>query len=204
MSKFQNPYEISTYGSRLRAYCTIASVLLIVLLCIEAAFGVLEPDKARWIKITIAYFVVIWAVAFFNLVIVVVLFLTSRHFKPDALRLLIDGLVSISLCILGFALAYRIGGIVGPDGVYTDRILDFVYFSAVTFSTLGFGDFQPSERMRLLAAFQALLGNLHLGVIVGAMFFATQKSLSRHRKEGRIFLRSRRRIRRSWRKASRR
>jgi hypothetical protein len=41
------------------------------------------------------------------------------------------------------------------------------YFSVVTWTTLGYGDFQPLPDFRLLAAFQALVGYVFLGVIVG-------------------------------------
>lgn len=43
-----------------------------------------------------------------------------------------------------------------------------LYFSIVTFTTLGYGDFQPSEGMRLLAAEEALFGYVFLGFMVGA------------------------------------
>jgi len=43
-----------------------------------------------------------------------------------------------------------------------------LYFSFVTFTTLGYGDFQPSEGMRLLAAQEALFGYVFLGFMVGA------------------------------------
>ena len=42
------------------------------------------------------------------------------------------------------------------------------YFSIVTFTTLGYGDMQPRPEMRLYAAFEALLGYLYLGLIVGS------------------------------------
>lgn len=43
-----------------------------------------------------------------------------------------------------------------------------IYFSIVTFTTLGYGDFQPNPALRLLAAIQALFGYLYLGLFVGA------------------------------------
>ena len=44
-----------------------------------------------------------------------------------------------------------------------------LYFSFVTFTTLGYGDFQPMPRMRLLAAIEAVLGYLYLGLLVGVL-----------------------------------
>ncbi len=42
-----------------------------------------------------------------------------------------------------------------------------IYFSIVTWTTLGYGDFAPAGELRLLAAMQAALGYVFLGLIVG-------------------------------------
>ena len=110
---------------------------------------------------------------FFSFVVVIVPFLSSKEFVLNPFRLFTDAVVSIVLIILSFGLAYRFLGI-KPDGA---SAIDHVYFSAVTFSTLGYGDFRPSsEAARMVAAFQAIIGNLHLGIIVGAAFLAATKS----------------------------
>lgn len=41
-----------------------------------------------------------------------------------------------------------------------------LYFSIVTFTTLGYGDFQPAVELRLLASFEALFGYVFLGFSV--------------------------------------
>ncbi len=86
-------------------------------------------------------------------------------------RLLVDTLISMILIIFVFALWYRKFGI-EPSF----EALNTVYFSAVTFSTLGFGDFAPKPYSQPFAAIQAIFGNLHLGFIVGAVFVAAQRS----------------------------
>ena len=43
------------------------------------------------------------------------------------------------------------------------------YFSIVTFTTLGYGDFQPSEEARGYAAFQAVVGYVFLGMFVAKL-----------------------------------
>ncbi|WP_299148348.1 potassium channel family protein [uncultured Tateyamaria sp.] len=54
----------------------------------------------------------------------------------------------------------------GP--VYSDEAM---YFSAVTFSTLGFGDIKPQEgQSRFVASFGAILGNVHLALFAAAAF----------------------------------
>ena len=53
-----------------------------------------------------------------------------------------------------------------------------IYFSIVTWTTLGYGDFHPSEKLRYVASFEALMGYMYLGVLVGIVM---NKLL--HRKE---------------------
>ena len=118
----------------------------------------------------------LFALIYFLMVVVGVIFLTSADFRPNARRLATDTTISIIFTILAFSLAYRLGGIsLGEvcSDVFENR--DYVYFSAVTFSTLGYGDFRPCPDMRLIAAFQAIFGNLHLGLIVGSAFFLAQE-----------------------------
>lgn len=82
--------------------------------------------------------------------------------------------VSTLLNIFAFALLYRWLGFQDSGGD-PGSFWDSVYFSAVTFSTLGYGDFAPAPDARIMAAIEALLGNLHLGLFVAAVFAAYQE-----------------------------
>lgn len=78
-----------------------------------------------------------------------------------------------AVTILIFMFAHSFYGIVyaGPLPDQTEIARDYAnvaYFSVVTFTTLGYGDFQPSEPARLLAALEAMLGYVYLGLLVGA------------------------------------
>ncbi|MGH1578071.1 potassium channel family protein [Planktotalea sp.] len=53
--------------------------------------------------------------------------------------------------------------------IYTDLLTAF-YFSTVTFTTLGYGDLQPVPAMRALAGFEAVVGYMFLGFLVGTAF----------------------------------
>ncbi|NIY77388.1 two pore domain potassium channel family protein [Thalassospira sp. HF15] len=84
------------------------------------------------------------------------------------------GLVSL----LSFANVHYVSGLFsggeiivlqGNDSGY----LDAVYFSIVTFTTLGYGDFQPVSHLRILAAAEALFGYIYLGMIVAVMYQTT-------------------------------
>lgn len=160
----------SSVQSNLQRYFSRFCILLCVLLLIEALVansGFRQSD----VPIYIAVFVTIMSATLFYWVILLPPFV--HRSELNALRLLGNTILSTLFMILVFSLWYRIFGI-EPEGTP----LDAIYFSAVTFSTLGFGDFNPMPKAQIFAALQALLGNLHLGFIVGATLFATSQSPS--------------------------
>ena len=159
----------SEFGSNTRRLMSRVSIATIGVLTLEV---VLTRNAAEiWKPEAIGTYLAAYSVAFFVFVIVVVPFLTSGDFVLNPFRLFVDGVVSICLVILTFALCYRNTGLVPPRGESLSSV-DFVYFSAVTFSTLGYGDIRPMPSSRILAGLEALIGNLHLGIIVGAAFLA--------------------------------
>ncbi|MGR3502604.1 ion channel [Pseudaestuariivita sp.] len=106
-----------------------------------------------------------------------VIYLQSERFRISPSRLIRDIAISIFYSVVAFALYYRTVGILPTfDAQRTQTARDFIYFSVVTFSTLGYGDFRPSPDSRLLAASQALLGTVHIGMIVGAAFLTFSMS----------------------------
>lgn len=73
-----------------------------------------------------------------------------------------------TVCI--FALIYQTFGVLGghdPAGAPRD-FSTMLYFSIVTFTTLGYGEFHPTSATRMFAATQAAFGYIYLGLIVGA------------------------------------
>lgn len=112
------------------------------------------------------------SIAYFAIVILAIILRTSSTFSPQPFWLLIETIISIVFCILAFAVLYRFLGISYDGKCPNDhKVTDYIYFSTVTFSTLGYGDFRPCEPARLYAAFHAIFGNMHLGMIVGSAFF---------------------------------
>lgn len=83
-------------------------------------------------------------------------------------------LVCIPFFVFLFALVYAELGIISSSGAPVSE-MDYLYFSIVTFTTLGYGDFQPTEAARLFAAVEALLGYVILGVFVSVLIIMNQR-----------------------------
>jgi hypothetical protein len=67
---------------------------------------------------------------------------------------------------------FRIPADLIPEGPYTEAMMMpvFTYFSFVTMTTLGYGDFVPlTEHTRSLAWIEAMIGQLYLAVMVGGL-----------------------------------
>jgi len=75
----------------------------------------------------------------------------------------------IALIIVSFASLFASSGILNSDGVIVKDFVSSIYFSIVTFTTLGYGDFKPTEEIRFFAATEALLGYLCMGVFVATV-----------------------------------
>ncbi|MEX0339360.1 MAG: ion channel, partial [Arenibacterium sp.] len=114
-------------------------------------------------------------------------------------RLARDGAISMLLNLMAFSILYRTFGIsltdscIGPE---TTQASSALYFSMVTFSTLGYGDFRPCDVTRLWAASQAIIGNLHLAVLVAAAFLVASGKNAEIRKRQLTRLQTRRLSRR--------
>ena len=77
-------------------------------------------------------------------------------------------------CVLGiwmFAAIYANLGIINTHPSATQlEFRDFLYFSVVTWTTLGYGDLQPSVASRPFAAVEALLGYIFMALFVAKLF----------------------------------
>lgn len=84
--------------------------------------------------------------------------------------------VNAALLIVLFAGVYRIYGL--AECRFPDTQLA-LYFSTVTWTTLGYGDYSPIENLRLLAAGQAVIGYIFLGLIVGLLIEGATQARAR-------------------------
>jgi len=163
--------EETTNGSNSRRFISRVGIYAVFILILFLSAGVKFTGPIFWMP----YIFTLLSIVFFVFIVLAIPFMSSKNFRPNPIRLFVDGLISIMLSIFTFAYLYQHLGLNPPNGQEWYTQWDTVYFSAVTFSTLGFGDFSPSNEARIYAAIQAIIGNLHLGIIVGSAFLAVQK-----------------------------
>ncbi len=91
-------------------------------------------------------------------------FLPRLTIKPRARLLVIIGVVfiahisQISLFALAFGLMQHQWGLGEASGAISENWLDYFYFSASNYTTLGMGDIYPLGHLRLVAAVESLVG----------------------------------------------
>jgi hypothetical protein len=72
--------------------------------------------------------------------------------------------------IISYAIVFRKYGVIdATTGAAHHDEVTCIYFSIVTWTTLGYGDFRPSVPMRLVAASEALLGYFMMAVFVAGV-----------------------------------
>ena len=72
--------------------------------------------------------------------------------------LLVVHIVEIWIFAGGIMLAERHGGLGDLKGAHNQGVLDYVYYSSMTYTTVGYGDLFPTGPLRFIAAMEALLG----------------------------------------------
>lgn len=95
---------------------------------------------------------------------------------------IMSGLIAAHLAeIILYAVAYwaseRVIGIGALNGLETYAAYDYLYFSAVSYTSLGIGDVFPTGHIRFITGIEALNGLLLIAASASFMFFATSKLL---------------------------
>ncbi|MEK9281129.1 potassium channel family protein [Bradyrhizobium sp. ISRA442] len=99
----------------------------------------------------------------------VVSFIGFRIHDLGPKRTVLALLIQSGTLIFVFAGIYRGFGLLygGTPISLIDDGQSALYFSVITWTTLGYGDFTPPPELRLIAAIQALLGYAFFGISVG-------------------------------------
>lgn len=96
----------------------------------------------------------------------------------ELLFVFITGISNIFL----FAWVYYYVGVVGGDvnsPIITGDKITSLYFSIVTWTTLGYGDLKPVESLRLVAAAEALMGYIYTAILVGLFLSILQLRINK-------------------------
>ena len=73
--------------------------------------------------------------------------------------------IRFALLIIGLSSLYFY--FYGPTG---GRVVDSIYFSVITFTTLGYGDISPTDDYaKIICSLEALLGGLSIGLLIGGV-----------------------------------
>jgi hypothetical protein len=88
---------------------------------------------------------------------------------------LISFIFTMVILVMSYADIYASSGLVidmtaRPEPIPITTRNDAVYFSVVTWTTLGYGDLVPQGFCRTLAASEALIGNIFLGSFIVLLF----------------------------------
>jgi hypothetical protein len=79
-------------------------------------------------------------------------------------------IASIFYALLFFASVYRAYGVIDTsDQAETHDPLTCIYFSIVTWTTLGYGDFRPTPDDRFSAATEALVGYIVMAIMISGL-----------------------------------
>jgi hypothetical protein len=87
------------------------------------------------------------------------------------------------LNIYVFAAFFRMFGLMHGDVIVKDDWPTALYFSLITWTTVGYGDFVPTDGTRLLAGLEALVGYFYMALLVGVLMVLATGSPTRNRKE---------------------
>ena len=99
--------------------------------------------------------------------------LSRSYYRWIVLFLLMHTLVTI----VTFALHHMSVGIIDTNGLSELSFWDAIYFSVTTFTTLGYGDFQPLPEMRLATSAEALIGMVSVALAVAIIWLWCQENL---------------------------
>jgi voltage-gated potassium channel Kch len=91
-------------------------------------------------------------------------------------------LLEIGLFALGYWLLDGNDGFGALTGLSEGRWLDYFYFSAATYTTLGIGDIIPVGPLRLVAAVESLFGLVLIGWSASFTYLAMQKFWGLHKR----------------------
>ena len=118
---------------------------------------------------------VILFVLFFSLIIISLIRFINRSEQANLNVIISSVIIYLLFGIVGGTIAYLFysvypGAYTLPAGVNEPRALQFIYFSYVTMSTLGYGDITPARpETQTLSYLLAITGQLYVAIIIAML-----------------------------------
>lgn len=104
------------------------------------------------------------------MIVCLALYFSFVFFKSSgSAKRLYEFLLLTLLLIVYFAIIYKSFGVIDSSTgeVVTGSWKNAIYFSVVTWTTLGYGDYHPVEFTKVWVMAEAMIGYLFMGLLVG-------------------------------------
>jgi Ion channel len=150
----------------LRGTCLNFGLTLVV----NAVFFLGTNDFVNYVYLISLPLIVVIGVPFYGRMLFKFRMVHSARF--DAVYFLSALVLHIYYAIMSYAMLYKLLGIIdtsiteGPSVTHDPETC--LYFSVVTWTTLGYGDFRPTPGARLAAASEAMVGYIAMAVLISA------------------------------------
>ena len=84
---------------------------------------------------------------------------------------ILTSISTVGIFILDFAILYTDHGLIDTDNHTVYDASSCLYFSVITFTTVGYGDLHPTMASRLYAGTEALLGAMIFALVVSTLVY---------------------------------
>lgn len=169
MSESKKSVSITSVGRKLGILFRLHSFLPFLVLILLFLF---KSSNSIWFPLPMMI-----AGTLFIIISVCKVFLWSQEVttKISLVRVIvIEPAASLAVIIISSAIIYHQMGIIDANGDIVKEFGVSLYFSIVTFTTLGYGDFHPTEAARAIAALEAIIGFICLGLLIGTTIHLLQ------------------------------
>jgi hypothetical protein len=106
-------------------------------------------------------------------------------------KLTINLSLILIVAVFFFGLTYWLVGFIENNGIYSNGIRagfwESIYFSVVTITTLGYGDFTPLGISRFLVSFESIFGLIFIGYGISQVLSVRQEAVVEYIANNRIF-----------------
>ncbi|MEY2480637.1 MAG: hypothetical protein QOI04_1564 [Verrucomicrobiota bacterium] len=151
----------------------LAFIFVIVGLPTGMAFLVFYPPNLGFRIFDVSLFILSFFLVY---VLLAVAILQTRRINVVQFTIFVVFSVSFLLAfLLAFAFVFRKLGILDGEGHRIFDPLTCIYFSVITWTTVGYGDFTPSPETRGYAAIEALLAYIFMAMLISGFLHVSAR-----------------------------